>query len=173
MWIGQIITVCDNSYIRKLGVDDSKLVWKSSSKSWRDLYGQEVQVVSEPITILIEGFGNTCYGVKMFKVLTFDFDAYWVLFEGSKGNQLYHLPENPFKFFFIVEANNQEQYFPTIKEAVEALKLRKESGRASGSGRIYQAFFGHEGKTTLLLDSYGYDRDSQKFWQEDGSKTIL
>ena len=102
MWVGQHIKVCDNSYNRRVGIDDSRLVWIASSKSWKDLYGQEVTVVSEPITKLIRGFENTCYGVKMIKVLTSDLDAYWVLFEGSKGNQLYRLPENPFKFFFIV-----------------------------------------------------------------------
>ena len=172
MWIGQTVKVRDNSYIRRIGCDDAGNIWKSESKSWTNLYGQTVTVLSEPVCIKISDLVAGIYSVEMIQVMTSDFQHYWILFKGH-NTSLYILPENPHKFFFIVEATNTEQYFPTVKEAQEALKLRKESGRVVGSGRIYQAFFGHEGKTTLLLDSYGYDRDSQKFWLEDGSKTIL
>ncbi|MBP5597712.1 MAG: hypothetical protein J6Y02_20240 [Pseudobutyrivibrio sp.] len=172
MWIGQTVKVRDNSYIRRIGCDDIGNVWKPDSKSWTSLYGQTVTVLSEPVCVMINPDFIGIYSVEMIQVMTSDFQHYWILFKGD-STPLYQLPENPYKFFFIVEANNAEQYFPTVKEAQDALKLRKESGRVMGSGRIYQAFFGHEGKTTLLLDSYGYDQDSQKFWQEDGSKTTL
>lgn len=91
------IRIRDNSYNRLVGIDDSdSSVWKSDSKSWKDLVGQELEIVSEPKTVQID---LTFCGILPYQVIQVrDLDGllHWVLYASlnKDGTWSYLYPES-------------------------------------------------------------------------------
>ena len=99
------IKIRDNSYNRLVGTDDpDNSVWKTDSKSWKYLIGQELEIVSEPKTVQIE---LTFYRILTYQVIQVrDLDGllHWVLYASLNENDTWKYlypeqlkPEAPFE----------------------------------------------------------------------------
>ena len=90
------ITIKDNSYNRLVGMDDpADSIWKDDSKSWKDLVGQELEIISEPKTVQIDLSLCGTFTYQVIQVKDLDGLFRWVLYAclEKDGKWRYLYPE--------------------------------------------------------------------------------